>query len=52
MKDFKKCCISHALDETDDNMLWNGCEEDGNVMAECEEDKGTDCENGDSDMYC
>jgi len=29
-KGFKKCCISTAVDGTDD-MLWNGSEEDGNV---------------------
>jgi len=29
-------------------MLWNGSEEDGNVRSECEEDEGTDCEDGDS----
>jgi hypothetical protein len=28
--------------ETDDDMLWNGSEEDGNVRIECEEDDGTD----------
>ena len=48
MKGFKKCCISNAVDETDD-MLWNGSEEDGNVSSECEQDEGTDCEDGDSD---
>ena len=26
----KKCCISKTLDETDDDMLWNGSEEEGN----------------------
>jgi hypothetical protein len=41
--------MSIARDETNDNMLWNGSEEDGNVRSECEEDKGTDCEDGDSD---
>ena len=30
MTDFKKCCISNVMDEMDDNMLWNGSEEDGN----------------------
>jgi hypothetical protein len=30
-------------------MLWNDSEEDGNVGSECEEDEGTDCEDGDSD---
>jgi len=29
MKGFKKCCISNAMDETDDNMLWNGNESIG-----------------------
>ena len=33
----------------DDNMYWNRIEEDGNVKSECEEDEGTDCEDGDSD---
>jgi hypothetical protein len=28
---FKKCCMSNAVDETDDDMLWNGSEEDGDV---------------------
>jgi hypothetical protein len=36
------------MDENDDDMLWNGSEEDGNVKSECEEYKGTDCEDGDS----
>ena len=43
------CCMSSAVDETDDDMLWNGSEEDGNVWSECVEDEGTDCEDGDSD---
>ena len=47
MKGFKKCCISSAIDETDD--MWNTREEDGNVRSECEEDEGTDCADGDSD---
>jgi len=49
VKGLKKCCISDPMDETDDDMLWNGSEEDGNVRSECEEDEGTDCEDGDSD---
>ena len=34
-------------------MLWDGSEEDGNVSRECEEDGGTDCEDGDggTDWY-
>jgi len=49
MKGCKKCCISSALDGSDDYMLWNGSEEEGDVSGECEEDEGTDCEDGDSD---
>jgi len=37
------------MDGTDDNMLWNGREQGGNVKNECEEDEGTDFEFGDSD---
>jgi hypothetical protein len=51
MKGFKKFHISNAMDETDDSMLWNGNEEDGNVRSGCQEDEGTDCEDGDSDIY-
>ena len=48
MKGFKKCCVSSAVGGTDDDMLWNGSKEDGNVRSECEEDAaGTDCEDGD-----
>ena len=32
----------------DDDLFWNGNEEDGKVSGECEEDEGTDCEDGDS----
>ena len=47
--DSEVCCISSALYGTDDDMLWNGNEEAGNVRSECEGDEGTDFENGDSD---
>jgi hypothetical protein len=47
VKGVKKCCISNAMDETDGDMLWKGSEEDGNVRRECEDDEGTDCEDGD-----
>jgi len=41
--DFKKCCIPNSLDETGDNILWNGGnEEDGNIRSLCEE----------SDIFC
>ena len=49
VKGFKKCCMSSVVDGTDGDMLWNGSEEGGNVRGECEEDEGTDCEDGDSD---
>jgi hypothetical protein len=42
VKGFKKCCISRAVDGSNDDMLWNGSEENGNVRSECEEDEGTD----------
>ena len=48
VKDFKKCCISKAVDGTDD-MSWDDGEEDGNVRSECEEVEGTDCADEDSD---
>jgi len=37
------------VDDTDDDMLRNGSEENRNVRSEYEEDEGTDCEDGDSD---
>ena len=43
MKGFKSR-ISNVLNRTDDDMLWNGSKEGGNVRSECEED-----EDGDSD---
>jgi hypothetical protein len=33
VKGFKKCCISNGMDGTDDDMLRNGGEEDGNVKS-------------------
>ena len=44
----KPCCLSSAMDGTDD-MLWNVSEEDGNVSIECEEGEGTDYEDGETD---
>jgi len=49
VKGFKKCCVSNAVGGTDNNMLWNGSKEDGNVRSECEEVEGSDCEDGDGD---
>ena len=49
LKGFKKCCISNAVDGTDNNMLLNDSDEGGNVSA-CEEDEGTDCEGGEIDI--
>jgi len=42
VKGFKKCCISNAANDTDEDRLWNGSEEDENVRSEGEEDEGTD----------
>jgi hypothetical protein len=36
-------------DETDDDMLGNDSEEDGYVRSECDDDAGTDCDDGDSE---
>ena len=44
----KKCCISSAVGGTVDDMLWNGSKENGHVRSGCEEDDGTDCEDGSS----
>ena len=38
----------HVLEKTDDDMLCNGSEEDGNIRSMCEGDEGTDCEDEDS----
>ena len=46
---FNRCCVSSAVHGTNDDTLWNGSAEDGNVKSECEGDEGTDCEDGDSD---
>jgi hypothetical protein len=48
MKGFEKCCTSNAVDGTDVDMLWNDSEEDWNI-SECEQDDGTECEDGASD---
>jgi hypothetical protein len=39
---FKNCCISNEVDGTNDDMLWNDSEEDGDVRSECEEGEDTD----------
>jgi len=49
LKGCKKCCVFNAVDETDDDMLWNGSEEVGDVRSESEENEDIDCEDGDSD---
>jgi hypothetical protein len=49
VKGFKKYCISSAADGTDD-MFWNESGDVGDVRSGCEEDEGTDCEDGDSDI--
>ena len=37
------------MEGTDVDMLWDGSEGLGYGRSECEEDEGTDCEDGDSD---
>jgi hypothetical protein len=49
VKGFKMCCISNVMVGTDNDMLWNSSEEDGNIRGECEEDKGTNFEDENSD---
>jgi hypothetical protein len=46
---FENCCIYSAVDETDDDALWDEIEEDGNVRSECEEDEDAVCGDGESD---
>jgi hypothetical protein len=33
VKGFEKCCISSVVEGTDDDMLWNGSEEYGDVRS-------------------
>ena len=35
------------MGETGGGMFWSGSEEDWSVRSKCEEDEGTDCEDGD-----
>ena len=42
MKCVKKSCISNVVDGTDDGMLQDGSEEEGNVRSEREEDEDGD----------
>jgi hypothetical protein len=39
LEGFKKWCIANAVVGTEDDMLWNDSEEDGDVRSECEEDR-------------
>ena len=48
VKSVMRCCISNAVDGTDNGMLWSDIKEDGNVRSVCKGDEGTDCEDGDS----
>jgi hypothetical protein len=36
------------MGETDDDTLTNDSEEHGKVRSECEEDEGTECEDGET----
>ena len=42
MKGYFKCCISNAMDGTNEDTLWNGNKQDGIVMCQCDEVEGTD----------
>jgi len=47
---FKECCTYILqMNGTSVDMLWDDCEEVGNVWSDCEEGGGTNCEDGDSD---
>jgi hypothetical protein len=35
VQDFKKCCVSSAVDGTDDDMLWGDSVDDEDVRSEC-----------------
>jgi len=35
VKVFKKCFIAIAVDGTNDGLLWDDSEEDGNIRSEC-----------------
>jgi hypothetical protein len=44
------CEGSNVVDGTNNDMLWNESEEDGDVSSDSEEnEESTDCEDGDSD---
>jgi hypothetical protein len=38
VKGFKKCCISNAMDGTDNDILWYSSAEEGDIRSEHEED--------------
>jgi len=48
----KKCCISSAVHETDDDMLWNGSEEDRNIRSSARKMKTLTIKMRDSDTDC
>ena len=35
MRGVRRCCVSSAVAGTDDEMLWNGITEVGNVKSVC-----------------
>ena len=40
------------MDETDDDMSWNGSKDIGIIRSECEEDEDTKYEDGHSGTDC
>ena len=49
VKRLEKCCISNAVDVTDDDRCEMAVKRVGLLVPSCEEDEGTGCEDGDSD---
>ena len=39
-------CVSNVMGNTNDDMLQNNTDEDGNISSECEEGDGADCKDG------
>jgi hypothetical protein len=40
VKGVRKCSISSEMDKSDDNILWNDSEEDGNGSSKCKVHEG------------
>jgi hypothetical protein len=49
VKGVQKCCITSAVDRTDDDSCGMAVKRKGMLGVKCQEDEDTDCEDGDSD---